>query len=118
MKLHPLVTVSAGALLLSTLRCYPSPCSREIVQLQSQIDLRLYSLAAGGATANESVSATLHRQPTPASIASAEVKIGDLSPKTLEALSAAMLRAREAVTSQDEPGCERAVGDAHRAIGE
>jgi hypothetical protein len=118
MKLRPLMTAGAGALLLSTARCYPSPCSKEIVQLQGQIDSRLDSLARGGPAANESASATLHRQPTPASIASAEVTIGDLSPETLEALSAAMLRARKAEGSRDEVGCERAVGEAHRVMGD
>jgi hypothetical protein len=118
MTLYPLSTLSAGVLLLSILRCSAIPCSLEIAQLQSRIDARLDSVAGAGPTANESVAATLHHQPTPRSIAAAEVTIGDLSPETLEVLLEDMARARRADGSRDEVACERALNDAHHAIGE
>jgi hypothetical protein len=63
------------------------------------------------------VAATLGHQPTPSSIAKAEVAIGDLSPETQQALAGAMDRAREADGSGDRTACELALGDAKRAIG-
>ena len=118
MKLYPLQVVSAGILLLSTLHGHANSCSAEIAQMQARIDAKLDSMAASGPTAVESVAATLHHQPTPRSIAAAEARIGDLPLRTPRALSEAMARARRAEGSRDEAVCERALDEAHRAIGE
>jgi hypothetical protein len=94
MRLRPLPMLSVVVLLMSTLRCYSSPCSADLVRVQGQIDAKLDALAGGGPTARESVPAIMHRQPTPTSIASAEMRIGDLSPATLDTISVAMARAQ------------------------
>jgi hypothetical protein len=118
MKIGPLCALSAAALILSTLPSYSGPCSQQFEQTQVQIDAKLGSIARAGATAKESVAATLNHQPTPRSIAKAEVAIGDLSPETQQALARAMDRARDADASGDKTACELALRDAIRAIGD
>jgi hypothetical protein len=44
----------------------------------------------------ESTVATLNHQPTPSSIAAAEVKLGEISPEKVQGVEAAMARARVA----------------------
>jgi hypothetical protein len=117
MKIGPLSTSSTILLLLPTLPCYPGVCSQQIVQMQDRINAVLDSAAEAGPAADETLAATLHRQPTPKSIAAAEAKIGDLSPETVRTLGEAMARARQADISGDNAVCEQALGDAQRAIG-
>jgi len=59
---------------------------------------------------------TMHRQPTPRSIAGAEVQLGDVSKEQAEAVGAAMVRAREADRLGDKSACEQALSDAERAL--
>ena len=66
---------------------------------------------------HESTAATMHRQPTPGSIAAAESKLGDVSSQKVEAVEAAMARAREADHAGDQSGCEQALVDVQRALG-
>jgi hypothetical protein len=69
-----------------------------------------------GPTARESVAATDHRQPTPDSIAAAEAKLGDLSPRTVEAIESGMTRARKADAEGNKTACEAALAEVQRAI--
>jgi len=63
-------------------------------RLQAEIDAKLNSNAAAGSFASESTAATTHRQPTPESIAAAESQLGEVSPEKLQAVTAAIARAR------------------------
>jgi len=92
------------------------PCSREIVDFQHQIDAKLARAAAAGSSAPQSPAATMHRQPTPETIATAEGALGDISLKRMKAVNAAMARAREADRAGDEKGCEQALAEAHHAF--
>ena len=56
-------------------------CTQGIERLQAQFDAKLEANAAAGPSARESTAATLNWQPTPNSIAAAEVKLGEISPK-------------------------------------
>jgi hypothetical protein len=67
----------------------------------------LETIAAGGCSARESISATMHRQPTPESIAAAEANLGDVSPELVQAAEAFMMRARDA-DGAGEPRVPRA----------
>jgi hypothetical protein len=67
-----------------------------IDRVQTTIDAKLEAQAAAGRPARESTAATLHRQPTPGSIAAAEVNLGDISPEKVQAVEEVMARAREA----------------------
>jgi hypothetical protein len=108
-----------ATVLLSPLRPgYAESCAGLIAQTASQIDARLHSVAEAGADSIETFAATLHRQPTPRSIADAEARIGDLSAEVVEIVEGAMARARNSESLGQEYDCIRAVRDARRAIGD
>jgi hypothetical protein len=109
--------LGAAALALSTLPGHAGPCLQEIARMQAQIDAKLAARATAGPTARESSGALLHHQPTPGSIAAAESKLGEISAETMEALAAAMARAREADRAGDASACEQALADVRRSIG-
>ena len=96
MRLQRFLVACAAALAASMSASYAGPCSHEIDRVQAEIDAKLEAKAAAGPSARESTAATMHRQPTPGSIATAETRLGDVSPQKVEAVAAAMARAREA----------------------
>jgi hypothetical protein len=61
--------------------CYAGPCSQQVDEMQGKIDAKLAAAAAAGPAGKETTAATMNRQPTPKSIAEAEVKLGDISAK-------------------------------------
>jgi hypothetical protein len=93
------------------------PCTAEIDALQARIDARLEAKAAGGPSAQESVGATMSRQPTPNSIAAAEERLHELSPQRVSAVKKAMARARAADSAGDAKACERALAKARHVLG-
>jgi hypothetical protein len=116
MSIHQLLVAPlALAALMSP--SYAGPCSHEIDRVQAEIDARLNAIAAGGPAARERTAATMHRQPTPESIAAAEARLKELSPEKIEAVGAAMGRARAADGAGDQGACERALADVQRALG-
>lgn len=109
--------VTAGVILAaSTSASYASPCSEAIDRMQAKIDAKLEAATAAGRSAVESTAATMHRQPTPRSIAAAEVQLGDVSREQAEAVGAAMVRAREADRVGDQSACEQALSEVERAL--
>jgi hypothetical protein len=96
---------------------YAGPCSEEIANMMALIDAKLEAKAAAGPTAREGVGAGMSDQPTPRSMATAEEKLGEVSPQTVDAVRQAMLRARAADSAGDKNACEQALADAQRAIG-
>src|SRR5215470_6200124 len=74
MGMQQMTALVAAALALSTLPGFAGPCSQAIDQMQAKINARLKATAGGGPAAPESSAATMHRQPTPGSIAAAEGK--------------------------------------------
>jgi hypothetical protein len=117
MNLLRVLAVNAVALLLSISNGYAGPCSSGIAQTQQNIDAKLQAREAKGASAGESTSATLHRQPTPQSIATAEEALGGLSAEKVQLVEKAMARARAADESGDEKACSEALAEVQRAIG-
>jgi hypothetical protein len=107
----------AMALAASMPASYAGPCSQQIDAVQAAIDAKLEATAASKPSARETTAATLHRQPTPGSIAAAEARLGDLPPQKVEAVAAAMAQAREADRAGDQSGCEQALADVRRALG-
>ncbi len=95
---------------------HAGPCSAEIAAMQIKIDAKLNAKAAAGPAGQESAAATEHRQPTPESIAKAEEKLGDVSANQVDAVGAAMARARAADRSGDAAGCRGALADASKAL--
>jgi len=101
------------ALSFMGLPAHAGPCSQQIADAQAVFDAKLTASAQNGPAGAESSSATLHRQPTPGSVAQAEENLGELSPENARDFAAAMTRARDAGNRED---CERAVGEAQKAL--
>jgi hypothetical protein len=108
---------SAGmALVLSDAPAHAGPCTDRIYQTDLAVAKLLDVAAAQGRTAAESTFATMHRQPTPGTVASAEAKVGDLSPADFEAITKDMDEARNADDADDRAGCEKALGAVDRIL--
>jgi hypothetical protein len=118
MRIRQSLIVCAAALVGSTSASYAGPCSQEIDRIQAEIDAKLESAAAAGRSAPEGTAATMHRQPTPESIARAESHLGEISPEKIQAFTAAMERARKADSVGDQSACEQALADVHRSLGQ
>jgi hypothetical protein len=86
--------------------------------MQIRIDARLNQRAAAGPAATEGTGALLGQQPTPASMAAAEARLGDVSPATVNAVRYAMSRARKADLAGNERRCRQALADAERDMRE
>ena len=71
--------VAGTALVLGVAPACAGPCTDRIYQTDLKVSKLLDSAAAQGRPAPQSTFATMHRQPTPGSIASAEQQAGDLS---------------------------------------
>ena len=105
-------TALAGmALMLDAAPAHAGPCTDRIYQTDLQVAKLLDAAAAQGRTAPQSAFATMHRQPTPGSIASAEHEAGDLSSADVEAITKAMDVARQADDQGDRAGCEKALSE-------
>ena len=98
--------------------CFAGPCAEQIANMQARIDAKLQAAAAAGPAGKETVAATMNRQPTPKSIAEAEVKLGDISAQTLQRVEEAMTRARKADAAGDGTGCQQALNDVKKALGD
>ena len=61
--------------------------------------------------------ATSHRQPTPATIAGAEEKAGDIPASGVEDIRKFMVEARQADDAGDKAGCEKALAEAKTILG-
>jgi hypothetical protein len=85
--------------------------------VQAPFDAKLEAKASARPTAKQGAAAGMGVQPTPRSIATAEEKIGDISPQRVEAVGQDMARARAADAAGDKSGCEQALADAQRALG-
>ena len=106
----------AVALVSSITAGLAGPCSQQIDRVQAKIDAKLEAMAAVGRSARESTAATMHRQPTPESLAAAEANLGDVSAEKVQAAEAFMTRARDADGAGDQSACERALAEAQRVI--
>lgn len=117
MTIRQLLVISTSTLFLLTLPCQAGPCSHDIESMQLSIDVKLNAIAAAGPVGGQSTGAQTHHQPTPGSIAKAEIKLGELSSRTAEEIKDAMTRARKADIAGDKSGCGQALADAQRALG-
>src|SRR4051794_28334063 len=92
------------------------PCSERIGATQVLINDKLAVNAAAGPTGREGRAAGMSVQPTPRSIATAEEKLGEVSPQLIEVVAQAMSRARTADAAGDKNACEDALAEAEHAI--
>ena len=104
------------ALILGAAPAHAGPCTDRIYQTDLDVSKLLDSAAAEGRPAAQSAFATMHRQPTPGSIASAEQQAGDLTSEEVQAITEAMDVARHADDAGDRDGCEKALSDVDRML--
>ena len=110
-------TAAAGlAFILGAAAAHAGPCTDRIYQANLDVAKLLDSAAAQGRPAPQSAFATMHRQPTPGSIASAEQDAGDLTSEEVQAITEAMDEARRADDEGDRDGCEKALSDVDRML--
>ena len=107
----------AVALAASASAAYAGPCSDRIDAMQARIDAKLEAKAAAGPTAKEGVAAGMSVQPTPASIAAAEEKLGEIPPRKVKAIKRGMARARVADKIGDPRACNKALAAVQRVLG-
>ena len=109
--------LGALAFVLSASASYAGPCSDQIDAMQARIDAKLEAKAAAGPSAKQGVAAGIGMQPTPASIAAAEEKLGDISPKRIKAMKRGMARARVADKVGELRACRKALAAVQRVLG-
>jgi hypothetical protein len=115
MRIQLIVCIAVVPTVLTS-ATFASPCSQEIHRVQAKFDAKLEAQAAAGRYACESTAATMHRQPTPGSIAAAEAKLGDVSEEKVQAVESLMARAREADRVDDQNACEQALAEVQRLL--
>jgi len=103
--------------LLATSASYAGPCSDQIDAMQARFDAKLEAKAAAGPAAKQGVAAGMSVQPTPASIAAAEEKLGEISPRKVKAIKRGMARARVADKVGDLRACRKALAAVQRVLG-
>jgi hypothetical protein len=112
-----LVVFGAAAFAASISAGYAGPCSKQIDEMMIRINTTLEAKAAAGPSARQGRAAGMSDQPTPRSMATAEERLGELLPQTVDAVRQAMARARAADSAGDKNACEQALADAQRALG-
>jgi hypothetical protein len=95
---------------------HAGPCTDRIYQADLQVEKLIDAAAASGKPAAQSTFATLHRRPTPGTVASAEEKTGNLSSTQVEAITRKLDDARDADDKGDRSACETALNDAERML--
>ena len=111
-------TAAAGGLafILGAAPADAGPCTDRIYETDLTVSKLLDAAAAQGRTAPQSTFATMHRQPTPGSVASAEQQAGDLSSTDVQAITEAMDVARQADDEGDRAGCEKALSEVDQVL--
>jgi hypothetical protein len=110
------MALAATVLALIAAPAGAGPCTDRIYQADLGVEKLLDAAAANGKPAAESSFATMHRQPTPGTVASAEQKAGDLSSAQVEAITKKLDEARDADDKGDRAGCEKALDEAERML--
>lgn len=109
--------VCAGAIVMMlSSSSFAGPCALEISRAQDRINSYLAFIAEAGGGARESVRATMHRQPTPATIAAAESALGELDRSRYETIATAIRQARDFDQRDDDVDCRKAIQNLDRAI--
>jgi hypothetical protein len=107
---------AATALALFASPADAGPCTDRIYQADLEIERLIDAAAANGKPAAQSTFATMHRQPTPGTVATAEAKAGNLSSEQVEAITKTLDAARDADDKGDRAACEKALNEAERML--
>lgn len=112
-----LTTWSAATLAATISASHAGPCAADIDATQGRIDAKVEAIAAAGPFMREGSFAGMSDQPTPRSIAAAEVRSGELSRRKFNAIRAAMAQARAADAAGNTKACEKALARVRRVLG-
>jgi hypothetical protein len=108
-----IMALAGAALLASAAAAQAGPCTKQIAEVEQQI-LQLQATPSpsgvGQPSAQQTVGAQLHHQPTPGSVESAQSKASADA-------SAALGRARKADDAGDTAACAAALDEAKRLYG-
>ena len=110
------IAPAATALALMAAPADAGPCTDRIYQADLEVEKLLDAAAANAKPAAESSFATMHRQPTPGTVASAEEKAGELTSAQVEAITEKLDAARDADDKGDRAACEKALNEAERML--
>ncbi len=116
MSVRRAAAFGALALVILALPAAAGPCTQEIYDTDNALGKKLDAVAGAGRTATESPAATLHHQPTPKSIASAEERLGEMPLADAQAFGYAMEEARKADAAGDGAKCQKALDEARRVL--
>lgn len=111
MRVMRLLTWSAVALCVSLPVADAASCSNDIDRMQARIDARVEAIAAAGPFVPAGLSAGMGVQPTPFGIATVEERMGEVPQNKVDAVRAAMARARAANIAADYRACEKALAE-------
>jgi hypothetical protein len=117
MTMRALVAFAAFACVVCPALAYAGPCAEDLYKADLDIGKRLDEIAANGKAGAESTFATAHHQPTPATVAGAEEKLGDISEAQVTAVRNYMAEAKQADDSGDKNACEKALSEARNILG-
>ena len=112
MIIRDVLASSSLALVLSSGPSYSGPCTQQISDVRDTQSKLLNDIAAAAPTGKETAGATMHRQPTPSSVAQAEGRPG----KNVKAFEEAMELAVKADEADNLAECERALTEARRIL--
>jgi hypothetical protein len=110
------MTWSAAVLCTSLSAAHGASCSNDIDRMQARIDARVEAIAAAGPFVPPGISAGMGVEPTPFGMATVEEKMGEVSRNRVDAVRAAMARARAANSDGKYKTCEKALADLRRLI--
>lgn len=110
------IAPAATALALIATPAHAGPCTDRIYQADLAVEKILDAAASNGKPAAQSTFATMHRQPTPGTVASAEQQAGDLSSAQVEAITEKLDAARDADDKGDSAACDRALNEVDRML--
>ena len=110
------MTLSAALLAAAVQQAAAGPCAQQIYDTRVAAAARLDAIAGAGRTGVETEGATMHRQPTPNSVAQAEEKLGELSAAEIQAFEGDMQRADKADEDGDLTACQQALAEAQRVL--
>jgi hypothetical protein len=116
MIIRDVLALSSLALVLFAGPSYSGPCTQQISGVRAAAKEQSNALAIAGEAGDESTAATMHRQPTPKSLAQAEERLGEISDKDAEAYLQAMKRAVAADEAGNRAECENALTEARRVL--
>ena len=108
--------VMAAAPILLAGPVLAGPCTGEIHDLEVEVNAKLDAIAGHGKSGRQTTAAQMHRQPTPNTLANAEVEAGDISEADVIRVRQFIAQARQADGIDDLAACHKALAEARSVM--